>query len=169
MHKLNRELLAQVKAAFVPMPGGMSEPVAGASPMTAAMGAPMGLDAPVDPNSVAGTPTVDPAMMGGDPMAGMPADPNAMPADPNAAPVDPNAAAGAPPVDPMAGMPPTGQIILTPTEFIQIIAAIKGEASAAAPAPGAPAEAKPKSGTAAKLDEILMHLKGGQPAAPAAV
>ena len=45
--KLDNDLLQSVldgfgKQAFVPMPGGQAEPVAGASPATAAMGAPMG-------------------------------------------------------------------------------------------------------------------------------
>jgi len=47
MNKLDMNLLAAVQAglqktAFVPMPGGQAEPVAGASAATAAMGAPMG-------------------------------------------------------------------------------------------------------------------------------
>lgn len=66
---------------------------------------------------------------------------------------------------------PTGQIILTPAEFIQIIESIKGTSKGPdAGAPGAaPAEApKPKSaGTSAKLDQILSMLGGQAPAAPA--
>jgi len=74
----------RVKRAFVPMPGGQAEPVAGASQMTAGMGAPMGAPmgggdpaaggAPMDPAAMMGAmpPGVDPAMMGIDPMTGMP-------------------------------------------------------------------------------------------------
>jgi len=74
MEQLNFELLRQVKQAFVPR-GGQAEPVAGASQMTAGMGAPVGGDPNAQPAPMAPS-DVDPAMagmIGG----GAPADPNA--------------------------------------------------------------------------------------------
>jgi len=99
---LDRKLLSKahdsIKQAFVPMPGGQGEPVAGASAMTAAI--PAG-----DPAAMAGgmPPGGDPAAMaggmppGGDPAAmagGMPPPPG----------MDPAAMAGGMP----PGMPPPG-------------------------------------------------------------
>jgi hypothetical protein len=90
METLNYGLLKEVqrglttqKRAFVPMPGGQAEPVAGSSPMTAGlasggMGAPQG----GDPNAQQGgqPPQGDPNAQGGgmpsvDPNTGMPIDP----------------------------------------------------------------------------------------------
>ena len=53
------------KQAFVPMPGGQQEPVAGASPMTAALAAGgMGGQPPMNPSMMGGQPPMDPSMMG---------------------------------------------------------------------------------------------------------
>ena len=74
MSKLNMSLLQEVKQAFVPQPGGQTEPVAGAGPMTAAEGSPVGGAPAGDPNAAPGgapgamppapPPGVDPAMAG---------------------------------------------------------------------------------------------------------
>ena len=81
-HLLLQRVLANcgsTKNAFVPMPGGQAEPVAGASQATAAMGAPLG--------SPPGGPAPQPAQ-GGQPPAqggggGMPPEVQEMLADPN--------------------------------------------------------------------------------------
>lgn len=148
MQKLNRQLLADVKQAFVPMPGGQTEPVAGASQLTAAAGAPMG----GDPAAAGGMPPGDPAAMGGDPAA--------MGGDPMAG--------GMPPMDPAMMAPPAGQVVMSIPEFISVIQAMQGMAPAA-PTEAAPAEAKaekkPASGgkadIAGKLDQILAAVSGG--------
>ena len=56
------------KQAFVPMPGGQAEPVAGASPMTAGMTAPMG-SPPQQGGPAPGGPAPGGPPMGGPPMA----------------------------------------------------------------------------------------------------
>jgi len=179
---LNKDMLAKarasIKQAFVPMPGGQGEPVAGASQMTAAIpGAPQdpaAAGAPVDPNT--GMP-MDPAMMGGAP-AGMPMDPAAMgmppgaPMDPamaGGAPIDP-AAGGMPPMDPAmmdpamaGGMPPAdGNITMPVSQLLQLIQTLLGQAVGGADASGKPAEggeAKPKkAGTSSKIDAIYQAL-----------
>lgn len=163
MQKLDYELLKSTlqsfqKAAFVPMPGGQAEPVAGAGMATEAMGAPMG-----DP-AMGGMP-MDPAMAGGDPMAGgMPMDPSmgGMPMDPamGGMPMDPAMMGGAP------MEPPVGQITMSVPEFIQLIQVLNGgkaEAGAGAE-PGTP---KRKGGTAEiseKLDLLLSAIGAPQPA-----
>jgi len=129
----NRSLLEEVltgfnKKSFVPMPGGQSEPVAGASMATAAMGQPMGgPPGAMPPGGGGGMP---PGAQGGDPNAappvdpvtGFPIDPNTgMPVDPSTGlPVDPGMVAQQQGVDPQTGEP------LPPEE--------------GAPAEGAPAE-----------------------------
>ena len=189
--KLQTVMDGFTKAAFVPMPGGQAEPVAGAGPMTAGMTAPMG----GDPAAMGGMPPVDPATgMPIDPNTGMPIDPNTgMPMDPAAMggmppmdpaamggmpPMDPAAMGGMPPMDPamMGGMPPpAGNITMSVPELLQLIEVIKGGGGGAAPADplsgeGAPEDpsAKPKktSGTAAineKLDALLgaLGMAGG--------
>jgi hypothetical protein len=118
------------KKGFVPMPGGGTEPVAGASAATAALaGGGMGGDpsqqpvdpatgAPIDPNT--GLP-LDPAMAGGAPVD---------PAMAGGAPVDPAAAGAAPApegaaMDPsVAGMPsptPDGMIQMPVSQFITLL------------------------------------------------
>jgi hypothetical protein len=93
----NYDLLAEVKEAFIPMPGGQTqaggaEPVAGASQMTAAMGSPVGGSAgaalPAG-GAAGGQPAVDPN-------TGMPVDPNTgMPVDPGTGlPIDPSTMPG---------------------------------------------------------------------------
>ena len=147
MAKLNKELLMMVKQGFIPMPGGMAEPVAGAGPMTAGMAAPMGGGAPpMDPAMMGGggAPPMDPAMMGG----GMPADPAMAGGDP--------AMMGA------EGAPPTGQIVMTPEEFarvLQVVASMGAKGGEGAGAEGAGGEAKPKKlGTDGKLDLIAQAI-----------
>lgn len=97
------------KAAFVPMPGGQAEPVAGASPMTAALGAPMGAPGGAPP------PGGPPPQAGGAPPMGGP-----LPGGP------PPQAGGAPPPGgppqgplPQAGGPPPD--ILQDPQILQIL------------------------------------------------
>jgi len=181
MHKLNKELLTLVKQSFVPMPGGMAEPVAGASQMTAGMVAPMG-GAPMDPSMGGGMPPGgDPSMGGmppGAPMGGMPPgapmDP-AMGGMPPGAPMDPSMGGMPPgaPMDPsMGGMPPgdpaaaggaPGQIVMSPEEFarvLQVVAGVGGGGGGGeAGAPPVGAGAKPKKvSTDAKLDALIQAL-----------
>lgn len=181
---LNLKLLEQVKEGFVPMPGGQTEPVAGASQMTAAMGSPMGGGGapPMDPSMMggAGAPPMDPSMMGG----GMPMDPSMMggagappPMDPSMMggagapppPADPAAAGGLPPE--MAGMQagPDGMVTMPVSQLITLIGVLKGgggdkpEGGAAAPA-----EAKPKKPSSQQLLSEIHAAVTGQPAqAPA--
>jgi len=151
------------KAAFVPMPGGQAEPVAGSGPMTAGMAAPMG-GAPMDPAAMGGAP-MDPAAMGG-------------------APIDPAAMGGAP-IDPamlqaLAGGGSTGSTIsMTIPEFIQLIQVIRGEGTANPDTAEKPKKTKsegaqsapavdPIQGVNQKLDQILAMAGGGaQPPMPA--
>lgn len=116
---MDNKLLSQIKRAFVPMPGGQHQPVAGASPMTAGMNAPVGPGGgpPMDPG---GMPPMDP---GGMP----PMDPGGMP------PMDPG---GMPPMDPgmmpppeemlAGGEPPPGQITMSVPEFIELVSILQG-------------------------------------------
>jgi len=172
MEKLDLKALAEVKRAFVAMPAGADPsmgagPVAGGGMMTQAQASPMG-----------GTPQMDPAAAGGDPAAGgMPMDPAAMGGAPGGAPpMDPAAMGGmpppdaggapapapeeAPPEDAGAVPPPTGQMVLSPAEFIAILQACQGGAA------GKMGKSGGKAGTEAKLDHIIGKL-GGQPPAPA--
>ena len=164
--KLQAVMDGFTKKAFVPMPGGAQQPVAGAGPMTEGMAAPM------DPAMAGGAPPMDPAMMGGDPaMGGMP--PEGMPMDPAMGGMPPEGM----PMDPaMMGAPPAGSVTMSVPELLQLIEVIKGGGGSAAPAaPGEdPAsmgeEVKPKktSGTAAineKLDALLgvLGMGGGAP------
>ena len=114
MEKLDRELLQQVKEAFVPMPKGAmpAPPVAGAGMMTQAQVSPMG--PPPDMGMGGGVP-----MGGGAPMAG----------------------GGIPPVDPAmmgaGGMPPEGggEPSLAPAGGElppELMAALTGDAGAGA-------------------------------------
>ena len=108
----------------------------------------------MDPNMMgAGGPPMDPAMMGGmppgDPMAGMP-----------------------PTQDPAAGPPamPTGQIVLTPDEFIMIIQSLSGKAGgkkgvgqsadAGGSVGGSAAPSSNGGGVEAKLDQLIAMLQG---------
>jgi len=176
MHKLNKELLTLVKQSFVPMPGGMAEPVAGASQMTAGMAAPMG-GAPMDPSMGGGMPPGGDPSMGGMP-PGAPMDP-AMGGMPPGAPMDPSMGGMPPgmppgaPMDPsMGGMPPgdpaaaggaPGQIVMSPEEFarvLQVVAGVGGGGGGGeAGAPPVGAGAKPKKvSTDAKLDALIQAL-----------
>jgi hypothetical protein len=189
---LNRNLLDQVKKAFVSMPqGGGQGPVAGGGMLTQAQAAPMGdpSQAGGDPNAMAaqgGGVPMDPSMMGGDPAAGggVPMDPSMMGG------IDPSmlgGAGGAAGAADAASIPtpPTGQIMLSPDEFIKSIQALgspsgksKPKAGAGSPDAGAsqgqPAPASGNGGgggsTSAlegKLDQLLQLLSGapggGQP------
>ena len=70
-------------------------------------------------------------------------------------------------------MPPTGQIVLTPDEFIAIMQALKGPEKGAKKQPGAdgvapqPGAAPQQSSTDQKLDQVIQLLSGamsgGQP------
>ena len=148
LKRLNYELLQEVedgfrKKAFVPMPGGQAEPVAGAGMMTAAQAAPMGMD----PAMAGGAPPMDPSMGGAPPM-------------------DPMAMLGGDPMAALGGAMPEGNITMSISEFIALIGAIKGDGGGGEAkiegAPGAEGEKKPKAtGTAAKLDQILAAVSGG--------
>lgn len=159
------DLKRLLKVAFVPMPGGQGEPVAGAGMMTAGV-ASGGMGG--DP---AAMPPGDPGMMPpGDPGMMPPGDPAAMPpgGDPMAMPP--------PGGDPMAGMPPEGMppegdpgmmppddgglVQLTGNQLINLIAALKDGPTSKKPASK---EASGGSGgdVAAKLDRILAHIEGG--------
>jgi len=177
MSKFDKNLLAKarasVKQAFVPMPGGQGEPVAGASAMTAAIpggdpaamgmppGAPAMGGAPMDPAMAGGMPPGDPAAMGmppGDPAAmGMP------PGDP--------AAAGMPPgMDPammeqlMGGGAPVadGNITMPVSQLLQLIQTLLGQAVSGAPDAVKPTDGgEPKKkggGTSGKIDAIYQAL-----------
>jgi len=155
---LNYELLQEVqdgwnKSGFVPMPGGQTEPVAGASPMTAGMGAPVG-----------GAPT------GGAPMGGAP--PGAAPAPGGA--VDPalmQQLTQNPDLLQQLMQDPAmaQQMGLDPAMLEQIISSMGGDAAMAgmvspgmppspeemaAPAPEAPPPEVSTSELATKLDEL---------------
>ena len=176
MEKLDHAMLSQVKKGFVAMPGGADPsmgagPVAGGGMMTQAQASPMGGTPQMDPSMGGGMPPGgDPSMGGGQP----PMDPSMMGAapggDPNAGGMppggDPNAGMPpAPPADAGAGAAPSGQIVLTPDEFIAIIQVLQGGGGGGAgKAPGA--KGGGKAGTDAKLDQILQALGGGQPQQP---
>jgi hypothetical protein len=174
MAKFDKDLLAKarasVKQAFVPMPGGQGEPVAGASQMTAALpGAPQG-----DP-AAGGMPPGDPAAMGIPPgmdpaAAGMP--PGGDPAAMGGAPIDP-AAGGMPPgMDPAmmeqlmgaagGGAPADGNITMPVSQLLQLIQTLLGQAISGAPESGKPTEGgEPKKkggGTSSKIDAIYQAL-----------
>jgi hypothetical protein len=184
---LDMELLKLVKQGFVPMPGGQTEPVAGASPMTAAMGAPMGDDPaamggmPMNPAAMGtggGMPPMDPAAMGG----GMPMDPAAMGAGGGAPPPMDPAAMGGMPMDPaaMAGamggsMTPDGNISMPVSQLIQLITVLRGadveqaknKGAGGEGGAGAGGEAKPKKPNSSQLLQEIHAAVTGQPA-PAA-
>jgi hypothetical protein len=175
MIKLNSDLLALVKKGFVPMPGGMAEPVAGAGMMTAA-------HIPVSPPGGGGMPPPggDPAMMGGGmpPPGGDPAMMGGMPPPGG----DPAMMGGMPPPggDPaMGGMPPPGgdpamggdpaaaapgQIVMSPEEFARVLQVVASSGSSGGDDPAAAggdpaAGAKPKKlSTDAKLDLMAQAL-----------
>ena len=138
MSKLNMALLREVKQAFVPQPGGQGEPAAGASPMTAAMGAPMG----GDPNAAAaagGMPPMPPA--GLDPaMAGM-------------------MGGGAAPAGGGSQMSGTSMINITINDLIKLFKVFQQSSQPQAGAAPAPAPA-PAPQTDQKMDQILTLLKG---------
>ena len=97
MNKLDRELLEQVKQAFVQM----GQPIAGQSDASMALANPMGSGGAQGDTGTQGMPPQDPAQGGGDPAAGQPPmDPAMAGGDPAAAGMDPNAA---PPQDPAQG------------------------------------------------------------------
>ena len=172
---LNLDLLEEVKKAFVPMPGGQAEPVAGAGMMTAAQAAPMGPPpgAPMDP-AMGGAP-MDPAAMGGAPM-----DPAAMGGMP---PMDPAAMGGMPPMDPAAmGMDPAmlaqavggeagpsdGTITMPVSQLLELIAVLTGgqvaKANSEGSGEGGEMGAKPKKPSSNQmLQEIHGMLTGGAP------
>ena len=170
MEKLNRELLTNVKKAFVAMPAG-ADPAAGAGPvagggmMSQAQAAPMG----GDPAAMGGMP-MDPAMMGGDPaaMGGMPMDPAAM----GGMPMDPAMLGG----DPAAmGEPAPGQITMSAQEFTEILQTLVGAVAGAKPKVSKSSEGADAGGDAgavgggmeAKLDTIIGALGLGGGGAPA--
>ena len=167
---LNLDLLEEVKQAFVPMPGGQAEPVAGAGMMTAAQVAPMGPPpgAPMDP-AMGGAP-MDPAAMGMDPaaMGGAPMDPAAMggmpPMDPAAMGMDPAMLAEA--VGGEAG-PSDGTITMPVSQLLELIAVLtSGQVAKANSEGGEGAEmaAKPKKPSSSQmLQEIHGMLTGGAP------
>lgn len=105
------------KKAFVPMPGGGTEPVAGASQATAAI-AGGGMDPSQGAVDAQGVPI--------DPNTGLPIDPNAMPVDPaSQPPQDPGMAPMPTPPDPSAGGMPMhgadGMITMPVSQFITLI------------------------------------------------
>jgi hypothetical protein len=174
MQRLNHVALQAVldgfsKRAFVPMPGGQAEPVAGASMMTAGQVAPMGGDPaaggmPMDPAAMGGMP-MDPAAMGG-----MPMDPAAM----GGMPMDP-AAMGGMPTDPSAMGIGGSSITMTIPEFIQLIEVIRGGSPGAQDGAkpkkpksdaAAPAAEDPMTALNAKLDQVLSAVGGGAMPAP---
>lgn len=172
MKKLDRNLLQEVKLAFVPR-GGMSEPVAGASPMTAGLAAPVGDPnagggapqdpnaggAPQDPNAGGGMPPempppgLDPAMAG---MAG------GMPPDPSAG-GDPSAGQPAPaPASSDAQAGTSTQITITVDDLLKIMeAAAKGGGKKSDKAPAA--GAAPAGAGDSRLDEALQLLRSMAP------
>jgi len=187
MEILDRKVLAEVKRAFVAMPAGADPsmgagPVAGGGMLTQAQASPMGGTPQVDPAAAGGMPIdpntgapmdmgtmgggapMDPAAMGGG--GGMPVDPNTgMPVDPAAMGAMP--AEGMPPEGegaPVEGEevpPPTGQLVMSPAEFIAILTACQGGAAGKLGKSGGSGGGK--ADTNSKLDQILQAL-GGQPA-----
>lgn len=174
METLDKSLLYAVqhgfeKQSFVPMPGGQAEPVAGASPMTAGMVAPLGGQAaPPGMDQMAGPGGMpqDPAA-GGMPPGGMPADPAMMGIDPmtgqplGGPPMDPAAAGGDPAAAPGAGEDPIQMIIdgvveaLTPIIEKATKSSGGGESSASSSSePAAPA-AEPGGDVQAQILEAV--------------
>ena len=168
---LDNESLMEVKRGFVPMPGGQTEPVAGAGMMTAAQAAPMGgMPAGGDP-AMGGMP-MDPAAMGGMPpggdpaMGGMPMDPAAM----GGMPMDPAAMGGE-----MA--PADGQVSMPFSQLLELIAVLTGGSVEKAKAAGGEegggetAEGKPKKLSTGAMVAQLYENSMGQSAggAPAPV
>ena len=134
------------KSGFVPMPGGQGEPVAGASPMTAALTAPMG----------GGMPQGDPAGIPVDPATGMPIDPaTGLPADPAAAGLPADPGIPPPPLEPAPAetVPADGMIQMPVSQLIELIQVLGS---------GKPVSDKPKaqSDVGAKLDQILAYVAG---------
>lgn len=180
MEKLDNNLLFAVqrgfqKSAFVPMPGGQTEPVAGASPMTAGMVAPMGGAAappgmeqmagpggmPQDPAMMGGgmppggMPT-DPAMMGVDPSTGMPmgGDPSMMGGDPSMMGGDPAAAGGGAEQDPIQMIIDGVVEALTPIIEKATKASGGGESSTSSPS----AESKPAEPAGAPAGDVQSQI-----------
>lgn len=142
MQKLNRELLAQVKRAFVAQPGGQGEPVAGASQMTAGMTNPMGGD-PSQGGGGGAPAGMDPSMMGGGAPAGM---------DPAMAGM---LGGGAAPQAPQG----SSTITLTIDDLIKLFKVFqKNSPGGAAPAAAPAAPAAP--GSDPKIDHIIELLHG---------
>ena len=169
METLNYDLLKDVKdgfskKSFVPMPGGQTEPVAGASAMTAGMTAPMGGDpmaaggAPMDPMAAGGAP-MDPMAAGGAPMDPMAA---------GGAPMDAAGGAGLPPE--LAGLlggagapgAEQGTITLSGDQFIELIKSLAAAISGGK-VKSEKGETNGGNEVSQKLDAILTQL-GGAPA-----
>ena len=168
------------KNAFVPMPGGQTEPVAGASQATAAMGSPMG--APQGGASQGGAPQ-DPQQPGG---GGLPPEMAQILQDPQVQQVLQQNGLS---VDPASGnvMDQQSGQMLPPDQVQQILQELMqqqggggapggegqtpqdsgggGQASGQDPSQGAPQEQDPLTAILGKLDEILAAIKGGAPAA----
>ena len=149
MDKLDRALLAEVKRAFVPQPGGATEPVAGASQMTAGMSAPMGGPMGGDPAAMGGPMGGDPAAMGGGalPPAGL---------DPAMAGMMGGGAA------PEQGMTGSSQLNLTVDDLIKLFKVFQrnsgGGGAPAAPA-AAPAAASAPQGGDPRIDRLVTILE----------
>jgi len=148
-----RKLLEQ-KKAFVPMPGGQGEPVAGAGPMTAAVASGgMGGD-PMEPATAGGMPPMDPTMMGGAGGMPPPMDPAAM----GGATVDPAAMPPPPAEDPaMAGMSPDGNITMPVSQLLSLVQVLLGKAVDGAVAGAGDVKTK-KAKEGDKLTEIHQAL-----------
>ncbi len=149
------DLKRLLKVAFVPMPGGQAEPVAGAGMLTAAaasggIGGGQGAMPPGDPNAM--PPEGDPGMM---PPEG---DPGMMPpgGDPGMMPPGDPGMLLPPEGDP--GMPPGdgGMVQLTGNQLIDLIAALKD-----GPVSKKPSSSGGAGGVEAKLDRILARIEGG--------
>jgi len=171
MEKLNHDLLKQVKNAFVPMPGGAAEPVAGAGDMTAGLAS----------GGIGAAPGGDPNAGAVDPNTGMPMDP----AMQGAAPVDPNAGGAIPPelLAALSGTMPggtgggaapggPGTITLTVEQLIQLVQAFgnggkkkpAGDTGAGGASVGG--AAPDMSGITDKLDKILQAINPPSAGAP---
>ena len=150
MEKLNSSLLNEVmqgfnKKSFVPMPGGQTEPVAGASQATAAMQAPMGAAPQGQP--AAPNPELDKALQ----------DPNVQQVLTQAG-FAPDGAGSL--IDPATGQP------MPPDQAMQVVQQLMSQGgqqdpNAAAQDPNAQAapQEDPISIIATKLDEILAAIK----------
>lgn len=143
--KLDRALLQNVlagfgstKQAFVPMPGGQTEPVAGSSPATAALGAPMGGPQGAAPQGAApqGNPQGgQPSSQGGG-GGGMPPEIQEVLADPQVQQMLQQAGFT---MDPASGNvldPASGQPV-PPDQLMQILQQLMGGQQGAAPQGGA--------------------------------